>query len=280
MRGAVTGCILLGLLAAVSAGAAETAVEGDVAVVVKAEAIPGYADLNVHDHRRVKAALERVPEGGKLRVECQTVAPDASKAIRHIIRLTPLNKAGRPEGVEEAFDDWYRKPVRSTPFVNGKRQGMERTYDRDKGSVLSETPWEKDVIQGVRRVFHPNGKVASETSFEKGIVVGQSRSFDEEGRLIRVVDYKAGKREGDSTDYWAEKPEAVQRIIPYRNDKVEGLAKSFYLSGKPKWEKPYRDNRLHGVERHFGEDGSVEKTLFWLEGREVDEAAYNKEKKP
>jgi antitoxin component YwqK of YwqJK toxin-antitoxin module len=157
---------------------------------------------------------------------------------------------------------------------------VERHFEADRGALQSETPWENGAIHGLKRVFHPNGKVASESTYVKGLIAGQSRSYNEAGGLIRVVTYEKGKRNGEQIDYWPDKPDVAQRIIPYQNDQVVGVAKGFYLSGKLKWERPFKDNRQHGVEKQYAADGALEKTLYWLEGNPVSEEDYRaKEKK-
>ena len=181
---------------------------------------------------------------------------------------------GKPDGQEVEFSDWYHKSIRTAEYRDGVRHGVERTYDAESGTVLSETPWEKGAIQGVKRTFHPNGKLASESTYEKGIIAGPSRSYNADGGLTRVVNHADGKRDGESIDYWPEKPDVVQRIIPYKKDLVDGVAKAFYLNGKIKWERPYRNNRQHGEEKQYGADGAVEKTLYWLDGSSVSEEAY------
>lgn len=240
---------------------------------------PASLSLGFHDVKRVRAILAEVGPGHKVEMECQTVAPDASKPIRHIVRLTPLNKAGKPDGQEQIYADWYRRATRTTEFRNGERQGVERQYDVDSGATLSETPWDKGVITGVKKTFYPNGKLSNETPYEKGVIAGQSKSYSEEGSLIRVVNYADGKRDGESIDYWPEKPDAVQRIIPYRKGLVEGVAKAFYLSGKIKWERPFKNNQQHGIEKQYAADGVVEKTLYWLDGNPVSEDDYRKHAK-
>lgn len=91
---------------------------------------------------------------------------------------------------------------------------------------------------------------------------------------MRVVTHENGKRNGEQIDYWPDKPDVAQRIIPYKQDRVDGVAKGFYLNGTLKWERPFKDNRQHGVEKQYAGDGAVEKTLYWLDGNPVSEEAY------
>jgi antitoxin component YwqK of YwqJK toxin-antitoxin module len=264
-------------LAAVVAGGVRAVESGDVGFVGKADVLPSAAVRSEGDIARIKPLLASLPEGHRLRLEFNT-APRSTTGYKEDIRYVRLATAvaadGKPDGQEVEFSDHYRRAVRATEYRNGIRQGVERQYDVDTGVLLGETPWEKGAIHGVKRLFHPNGKPASETTYEKGVIVGPGRSFDAGGRLIRVVNHANGKRDGETIDYWADKPEVVQRTIPYKNDLVEGVAKGFYLNGRIKWERPFRNNRQHGVEKQYAADGAVEKTLYWLDGTPVSAEEY------
>jgi antitoxin component YwqK of YwqJK toxin-antitoxin module len=47
------------------------------------------------------------------------------------------------------------------------------------------------------------------------------------------------------------------------------MSRAFYADGKPKWEKPFRENKQHGVEKQFAPDGTVERERFWIDGDPV-----------
>lgn len=274
-RSAILGMKLL--LAAVGAGGVRAGESGDMGFVDKADVLPNALVRAEGDIARIKPLLASLPEGHRLRLEFNTSSRSTTgykDDIRYVRVATTVNAAGKPDGQEVEFSDWYRRAARITEYRNGIRQGGERHYDVETGSLVGETPWEKGAIHGVKRLFHPNGKLASETTYEKGVIMGPGRSFDAEGRLIRVVNHVNGKRDGETIDYWADKPDVVQRAVPYKNDLVEGVAKGFYLSGKIKWERPFRNNKQHGVEKQYSADGAVEKTLYWLDGTQVSEEEY------
>lgn len=264
------------LLAVVpGAGAAEN--NSDVAIVDAKNSLAPL-NLSVHDQKRVKELLDKLPPDHKLEVECTTFAPGGT-AVRYICRLTSLNAAGKPDGQEINYRDWYQHASRIALYRNGVRDGVEKQFDVAGGFVTSETPWVKGVIDGVKRTYHPNGKPANETTYAKGEATGISRSYTADGQVSRTVIFVNGERDGDAIDYWTDKPDAVERIVPYRKGKVEGVAKAFYLSGKLKWERPFKDNRQHGIEKQYSIDGAVDKTLYWLNGSQVTAEEYAKKAK-
>lgn len=259
--------------AALAAGAAE---EGEVVVISKADKLPNEK-VTANDMGRLEPLLKALPDGHRLRIEFVTVSKAVTgyeHDIRSVKRATTTNAGGKPDGLELEYRDWYQHSTREATYKNGVMDGVEKLYNPETGALTAEIPWVKGKLQGVKRTFHPGGKPASETTYDKNEIQGASRSFDVDGTLIRVVSYSNGQRDGDSTEYWPEKPAQVKQVVPYRKGRVEGVAKAFYLNGKPKWERPFKDNQQHGVERQYDGDGRIEKTLYWLDGGRVTEAEY------
>lgn len=262
------------LIAAGVAVAAEEA--GDVVEISKADKLPN-AQVTEGHMARIEPLLKALPDGHRLRLEFATVSKALTgydHDIRHVTRATTLDAGGKPDGLEMDYRDWYQHCSREATYKNGALDGTEKLYNPETKALTAEIPWVNGRIHGVKRTFHPNGKPANETAYDKGEIQGASRSFDAEGRLIRVVTFANGQRDGDVTDYWPEKPGQIKQVVPYRKGSVEGVAKAFYLNGKLKWERPFKDNRQHGVEKAFDGDGKPEKTAYWLNGNQVPEAEY------
>jgi antitoxin component YwqK of YwqJK toxin-antitoxin module len=194
---------------------------------------------------------------------------------RYAETLTPLNPEGQPDGMSLSWGDWYRPPVRSTPYVAGKREGVETIYFGGGSTQAQATiTWVADEIHGPKKTYYQNGTLASESNYEHGVVTGESKSYGKDGALLRVATFKDGKRHGVVRDYWPDRPDLVKREITYRMGEVHGLAREYYSNGQVKWEQPFVDNKQHGIETHYEADGTVNKTKYWLAGDEVDEAAY------
>ncbi|OPZ30550.1 MAG: MORN repeat variant [Lentisphaerae bacterium ADurb.BinA184] len=246
----------------------------DVCVVDKATALPN-AMVKENDVRRVGPFVKALPDGYTARIEFATFgAGGDNRTIRYVCQMTPLDPDGRIDGTETAFADWYRKPSRLSPFKQDVRHGVERLFQNGGEVLQAEVPWEDGKIHGVKKTYHPSGALASETTYVQGSPTGLSRSFAPDGQLLRALPFKDGRRNGPMTDYWPGRGETVQRVIEYRDGEVDGMSREYYADGKVKWEKPFRRNTLHGIERHFAPDGTVERTRFWLDGKEVGEAAF------
>jgi len=254
----------------------------DTFVIEKtAKSYPYSEDGRGGNYRRIRAMLDAAPDGHKVRAKFVTRAPGGT-AITYVVMLTPLNAEGRPHGTELHFRDWYTAPTQSVPFVNGQKHGTEKIFrtlsyynPHTKRHVANryvhtEVPWEDGVLNGTKRTFHPNTKLASEATYVRGVITGESRTYDDEGRLLRVATYKKGKKHGDLVDYWPTNGN-VKRVVHYKKGKVHGVAKAFYLSGKPKWVRPFKDNLQHGTETEYEEDGTVIRTRQWRKGEELTE---------
>jgi len=279
------------LLAALTAPAAEEEDKGETYVLEKNAAKLPYDDGGNGGNRgRMKAFLAALPDGYKAEVKFITLAPGGTP-ITFLIRLTPLNAEGKPDGIELHFCDWYTEPTRKVPFKNGLKHGTELIYATKQvlnveakrtdhvRYVETEVPWENGVLNGVQKSYHATGKLASETSYDHGEITGEARSYTDEGELLRVVRYEKGRKHGDMVDYWP-KNGNVKRSVPYVAGQVKGVAKEFYLSGQLKWERPFKDNVQHGIEKHYEADGKLETMLYWLEGQEVTKEELDAKFKP
>ncbi len=267
--------LALGALAAAGEG-------GDACFLAKGDTLPNGCVTGEGDIRRVKPLHEALPDGHRLRLEFTTVSRAVTgyaDDVRYVSRITTLDAAGRQDGQEIEYGDWYRHPSRIAHYRQGKPHGLEQRFEPGGGTLLAEIPWEDGQVNGVRRSFHADGKVQSETPVKKGETHGESRTYDRQGRVIRTVPFVKGKRHGESVDYWPEAPDVVQRRIPYKNGEVHGLATSYYLNGKIKWECPFKDNLQHGTEKHYAVDGTVEKTVQWKSGDPVPVGAAGESKK-
>jgi antitoxin component YwqK of YwqJK toxin-antitoxin module len=261
---------------------AEGKEESNVPVIFDAKSVlPDWAG------NRVKAALEALPKGYKVRVKKRHHYDSGNRRSFYAAEvITPLNPAGKPDGLELHFSDWYQQASRKVPYKNGVMEGTEQQFlitqvwndtskrIENKWYLLAEIPWKNGLLEGQKKTFHSNSKLASHADYVKGQVSGESRSFDEEGNLTRLARYKKGEKDGEMIDYWPNgKP---RRVVPYRLGKVDGVAKEFYLGGSIKWERPFKDNLQNGTEKHYGEDGTPTKVKYWLDGKVVSKEEIEK----
>jgi antitoxin component YwqK of YwqJK toxin-antitoxin module len=244
----------------------------DVGSVAKGDTLPNAVVTNKGDVSRLKPLLEALPDGHRLRLEFTTV-PKAitnyKEDLRYVRIITTVDGQDRPDGLEVEYGDWYRPATRKTPYKQGVKDGVEQLFHPGTDTLQQEIPWAQGKIEGVKKAFHENGKPAVETPYAGGTISGEVRSYTDTGRLLRVARFTAGVRDGEMVDYWPDRESAVERTVPYKRGKIDGVARAFYADGKPKWEKPFRDNLQHGIEKQFAPDGTVERERHWIEGDPV-----------
>ena len=227
-------------------------------------------------HRGLDRLLTELPEGGRLRVQVgqyfdQGQDSSTNKMEPYIYSTVPVDEKSLPNGTEQVHDGPNHGVGRTVTWVHGKKHGPEqiRRYDGN-WYIAKEIPWENDAIVGKQRAFLPNGKRQSETDYQSGQADGNSISYDADGKLSRKCTMVKGQRHGVLTDYWplADQP---KRAIPYKNGKVDGVAKEYFASGKLKRERTFRDDALHGVEKEYDDTGKVVRTRVWKENELVSE---------
>jgi len=225
---------------------------------------------------QVMGALKALPDDHKLQVTFEQVWDMSPQKFVEIAKvLTPLNADGKPDGVESYFKEW-KGLQRTISYKNGVKDGPEKVYEHADGRnefVREETQWKEGKMAGKRIVYYPDGKVATEVTYEDGKPAGEGKSYDREGRLTQVIRYKDGKRDGEMTDYWPAtgKP---KRVVPCTAGVVNGLVKEYYEDGTLERELPFKNDALHGIEKHHDEKGNLTLTRYWLEGELVPEGVF------
>jgi len=161
----------------------------------------------------------------------------------------------------------------------GKKDGLFTTWFRN-GAVSSTAMYKDDQRNGVALAYYKNGKERSRVSYEKGQQEGGSIERDEEGRIVMSDDFKKGHlkkisyynvltnqliRENSIDD----KAKNVIRIyhksghlnkeaVCDRNGQYNGEYKEYYLNGKVRVEKQFKDGNAIGNYKEYFANGSVE----------------------
>jgi len=269
--------------ATVPCPAEEPEPQADVGYVAKGDTLPNAVVRSEGEVKRLQPLLESLPDGHRLRLEFTTV-PKAITGYKEDLRyariITTLDGQDRPDGLEMEFIDWYRPAQRKTLYKQGVKDGVERLFHPGTDTLHQEIPWVNGKIEGVKKAFHENGKPSVETPYAGGQISGEVRSYTDSGGLLRVARFTAGVRDGEMVDYWPDREKAVERTVPYKQGKIDGVARAFYADGKPKWEKPFRDNLQHGIEKQFAPDGSLERERHWIDGDTVTAEEFKATFKP
>ena len=239
--------------------------------------------------RAFKQALKDKPKGTKVRITVSVATEGSVRWTYYYPRsAVALDERGRPHGTEMLAVNVVLTVgrivvYREIPWVHGVRHGIEREFKKQNmwkpgGHVTAEIPWKNGKMHGLRKGFYPNGKIQSETHFVEGISNGPSRLWDQDGNLTSEGSMKNGKREGQFTEYW---PGTKQpsRVIHFKAGVTHGLIKEFYLSGKLKRERSFKNEAAHGEDRIYNEAGKITHTRHWWDGDIVSKKEFKKRSK-
>ena len=228
-------------------------------------------------HPAVRKMLQELPATHKVKPKVRYIwSDDEEKPLPRLLSLTPLGPKGKPDGAEQHYGSEHR----TVPYRSGLKHGTETAHKivgrRRERRLVSETPWVKGKIHGVKKVYHlPNGKLHMEVLYEKGRRQGEAKTYDLPGRLVKVTPYKNDKTHGEVTEYYPG-TEQKKKVIPFRKGKVHGTVFEYYEDGSLKRELPGRDDCFHGIEKAYDEKGQITRTRYWLDDDVVTKEEYLK----
>ncbi|MDR2905559.1 MAG: toxin-antitoxin system YwqK family antitoxin [Helicobacteraceae bacterium] len=113
------------------------------------------------------------------------------------------------------------------------------------------------------RAYYKSGALMVESA-PKGVNASENRGYYEGGALKYIIPYTNDKAEGIEKYFY--ESGKLKEEIPFENGKREGIAKSFYESGKLKRETPFKDDKAEGVGKGFYESGKLEEEIPFKNG--------------
>lgn len=140
-----------------------------------------------------------------------------------------------------SFYDETGKTTLQISYVNGKKEGIRRTYRENE---LIEENFSNDVKQGLTINYYPDGKIMRSVNFDNGLENGYAREFAPDGTVVTLIEYRRGF--------------VVDRENINRRDKTglkQGRWKFFYPDGKVKTEGTYRDDKRNGYFKEYDANG-------------------------
>jgi antitoxin component YwqK of YwqJK toxin-antitoxin module len=179
-------------------------------------------------------------------------------------------------------------------FKDGLQEGTCKHFF-DNGQVKEIADWKKGKLEGDAVFYYENGKVQAKGAYKKGYKVkewayydnngvlqskeayrnGQKDIYDNSstatfytpsGAITEVSNYKFGKLEGESK-LFHEDGKSVKQVGYYQNGLATGKWKVLYPSGKIQRETEFVNDKRNGTRVHYREDGSIEKTEVYKDGK-------------
>jgi len=179
-------------------------------------------------------------------------------------------------------------------FKDGLQEGTCKQF-YENGQVKEIADWKKGKLEGDAIFYFDTGKIQAKGEYKKGYKVKGWEYYDKNGvltskevyrngakniydnsstatfyspagKITEVSNYKFGKLHGESKLYH-EDGKSVKQIGNYDNGLATGKWKALYPSGKIQRETEFVNDKWNGTRVHYRENGSVEKTEVYKDGK-------------
>ena len=204
--------------------------------------------------------------------------------------LESPHKNDKREGIKR----WYYENGNlegEIPYKNGKREGTAKGYDK-MGNLQIEMSFLNDMPQGDTRFYTTDKKLLALLKVENGEFISgkcfndkaltnkdlaemNKASYEKAINYLKEICLKESDSNStlhaDTLKECKTKADKISGCVvkeyyengnleieaPYKNGKVEGIAKVYFENGKIMAEIPYLNNLFHGDTRFYTEDGKL-----------------------
>ena len=132
----------------------------------------------------------------------------------------------------------------------------------------------KSVLMGFLSFHSVDTPILKECKTEADKISGCIvKEYYESGNLWREIPYKNDKIEGIAKQYYENGNLNIE--IPFKNDKIEGIARRYYDNGNLVIEVSYKNDELHGDLKYYTEDGKLLALVKAENGRITSGKCFN-----
>ena len=207
-----------------------------------------------------------------------------------------LDSQGRKTGHWKA-DHPNGKTLYEADFKEGLPVGtMIRYYE--SGVVRARMMFDSTGIRNYTRMFYPTGKPAAEGWFvnqqkdsvwtyyspmdgtvrirepyQKGQLHGIVRNYYPNGRISEELTWEQNHKQGPWKQFYITGTPRLNGN--YRDDRLNGSYEVFFGNGEPKIKGEYLDNQTHGTWSYYDESGTEVISVEFLRGIPVNQEKYN-----
>lgn len=146
-------------------------------------------------------------------------------------------------------------------YKDGKKNGLKKTYDPKKNTLLTAENYLNDVKDGNSYVYYPEGSVRQVIPFVGGKEEGSGLEYSPDSTIITLSQYKMG---------FLQREEKINR-----KDAAglkQGMWKTFYPDGTEKNEVNFTDDQMNGYLKEYSAKGSLLNTTKYVHGVLITDA--------
>jgi len=106
-------------------------------------------------------------------------------------------------GIKEGNETWYKEDPKKgfigwkCEYKNGKKDGKETVYYRNKDVVHYEIEFKDGLKDGVELLYHDDGIIKSRANYKEGKLDGEYLQYDVRGKAMLQVIYEKDERVGN-----------------------------------------------------------------------------------
>lgn len=178
-----------------------------------------------------------------------------------IISTIDEYKDGKKNGCSIGIDvaGFY---FRRDSYTNDTLDGVSIAYTNTNGpKVHSEIGYKMGKLNGLKKVFYPEGLLQEEGYFINNLRTGKSKWYTADGNLSMEYNYKNGNMEGAQKTFHPNGNIASE--VNSVNNQEEGEYTEYFVNGKVKLEGKYIHGKKEGPWKEYTEDGKVIKTEIY-----------------
>ncbi len=129
------------------------------------------------------------------------------------------------------------------------------------GALLEECTYKMGKLEGVRKLYYPNGNIEIEEHYIDGKMNGEYKVFHESGPLELIQLYEMDNLRGESLKYY-ENGQLAERVV-FVNGEENGQFQEYHPNGELQWEGEYLngDNEV-GLLKEYNEEGELIKKMM------------------
>lgn len=137
--------------------------------------------------------------------------------------------------------------------------------------------YEDGKINGVAKLYYPNGQLKNELTMKNDSVKGLVKFYRNVGGLNKSFTYINGQKQGTYKDFF--RTGSLSFEANMKDDKVEGEAVDYFSSGEKYEVSFYKDGLQEGVDTGFYRNGNISLIKHYKEGKlEGDFVSYYRNK--
>jgi antitoxin component YwqK of YwqJK toxin-antitoxin module len=145
----------------------------------------------------------------------------------------------------------------------------ERIEHDDAGRVSRRYHTDaEEQLEGECTTWDAEGWLAQRAQFKAGLLDGELVQYDPEGNVSARVSYRAGKLHGEALFYERRRP---QLKTQWRDGLQDGESIVYSAEGRPSARAEYRSGKLHGRSSWYRPNGTLMRTLDYIDGEPADE---------